>query len=147
MTSSSQKASMKVPARRRGNTELVFRWKRNGKRLNESPRPKAGKCLNDDYAVPGALASMKVPARRRGNPGGSTQRFMNFSGLNESPRPKAGKWCEVALSPQVKPASMKVPARRRGKATRNWPAIMRQKRVLCENLAAGLHKKYTQVAI
>ena len=36
--------------------------------LNESPRPKAGKCVADSGVVVGFLASMKVPALRRGNP-------------------------------------------------------------------------------
>ena len=80
---------MKVPARRRGNGSIA-----PGETitvgLNESPRPKAGKCFYRLYQGFHSVASMKVPARRRGNPA----TFFNGSlgsGLNESPRPKAGK--------------------------------------------------------
>ena len=63
----------------------------NQQRLNESPRPKAGKSLGK-WGI-GAI----------------------LIGLNESPRPKAGKFhpghfCHV----RTRHASMKVPARRRG---------------------------------
>ena len=104
---------MKVPARRRGNGSIA-----PGETitvgLNESPRPKAGKCFYRLYQGFHSVASMKVPARRRGNgvpPGacfprpfasmkvparrrGNPATFFNGSlgsGLNESPRPKAGK--------------------------------------------------------
>ena len=60
-------ASMKVPARRRGNANLTEQQKDVVTGLNESPRPKAGK---------------STPA--------TGSEFVQ-QGLNESPRPKAGK--------------------------------------------------------
>ena len=60
-------ASMKVPARRRGNQSVVECLPASTSRLNESPRPKAGKFL-------GAVAVLMIDVS-----------------LNESPRPKAGK--------------------------------------------------------
>ena len=60
-------ASMKVPARRRGNEPLPVFTVDSSFRLNESPRPKAGKSGHRRAAQ----------MRRRC--------------LNESPRPKAGK--------------------------------------------------------
>ena len=61
-------ASMKVPARRRGNTPITD---------PHNPNPTA--------------ASMKVPARRRGNTWMTTVQASCSRCLNESPRPKAGK--------------------------------------------------------
>ena len=58
--------------------------------LNESPRPKAGKCDPLGLASDRVHASMKVPALRRGNTEGR-------------------RVCEVSVT-----ASMKVPALRRG---------------------------------
>ena len=60
--------------------------------LNESPRPKAGKYLENLHLVFTPHASMKVPARRRGN---------------ENPQ-------KQPQHPRLGKASMKVPARRRG---------------------------------
>ena len=61
-------ASMKVPARRRGNPALVM-------------------VMTPSLTV----ASMKVPARRRGNPLRRSRWLVADVSLNESPRPKAGK--------------------------------------------------------
>ena len=82
---------MKVPARRRGNGSIA-----PGETitvgLNESPRPKAGKCFYRLYQGFHSVASMKVPARRRGNQIIHLVLLHRQPGLNESPRPKAGKW-------------------------------------------------------
>ena len=59
---------MKVPARRRGNEISQLVNSRFTPRLNESPRPKAGKFLT------GGLSLFQLLR------------------LNESPRPKAGKY-------------------------------------------------------
>ena len=61
-------ASMKVPARRRGNPATFFNGSL-GSGLNESPRPKAGK-----------LKPLEA--------------ISELVSLNESPRPKAGKFHE-----------------------------------------------------
>ena len=84
--------------------------------LNESPRPKAGKCLSIGTTISLFVrASMKVPARRRGNRAGSALAVRRRS-LNESPRPKAGKLFVIASLGLSCSASMKVPTRRRGNA-------------------------------
>lgn len=65
-------ASMKVPARRRGNCPVAYDGRTSTYRLNESPLPKAGKWAR----VAGEVDAMrktphlKSPARKRGNAGG-----------------------------------------------------------------------------
>ena len=80
-------ASMKVPARRRGNTSA-----RTGRSqlpgLNESPRPKAGK----------SHRQWRLRSRS--------------TCLNESPRPKAEKFIDNAATDVRLRASMKIPAQR-----------------------------------
>ena len=107
---------MKVPALRRGN-----QWSRTSqcrtRGLNESPRPKAGKCLRRGRLL---LMNMglnesprpkagKFPRARQWRPESSRLNesprpkagklryqlvpVATTTGLNESPRPKAGKWC------------------------------------------------------
>ena len=84
----STKASMKVPARRRGNRDAPEANRSWPLRLNESPRPKAGKC----HAAP-------ANGTRRGR-------------LNESPRPKAKKSESRSFKHTgTACASMKVPTR------------------------------------
>ena len=69
-------ASMKVPARRRGNGTLTPSYRRFTRRLNESPRPKAGKWRPNQPVQP-----------------------PEDTCLNESPRPKTGKSAERAGAP------------------------------------------------
>ena len=67
-------ASMKVPARRRGNRDAPEANRSWPLRLNESPRPKAKKLESRSFKHTGtACASMKVPTRGGGNlpPAGS----------------------------------------------------------------------------
>ena len=68
-------ASMKVPPKRKGNPRPGFLWRRNLRRLNESPSEKEGKCL-----------CLRLVA-------------MNRRRLNESPSEKEGKWCAMFCVP------------------------------------------------
>ena len=133
-------ASMKVPARRRGNPVLSrTRQKGNGglnesphpkvgksrlppvmvartsASLNESPHPKVGKFLGCCEGWVSGAASMKVPTRRWGNIRCNLRERRGASCLNESPHPKVGKFRIRGRKSGVSlPASMKVPTRRWG---------------------------------
>ena len=82
---------MKVPTQRRGNPAGSGPLHLRLTALNESPRPKAGKCGDATTCLRSAgQPSMKVPARRQGN-AETVKGGVKAWSLNESPRPKAGK--------------------------------------------------------
>ena len=109
-------ASMKVPARRRGNRPRRpylhgVRWC-----LNESPRPKAGKwVVGNSQVLDEGLASMKVPARRRGNELVAERSTRVRLASMKVPARRRGNGGQTSLCNRQRiRASMKVPARRRG---------------------------------
>ena len=108
---------MKVPARRRGNPNRQRQVTPPIARLNESPRPKAGKCSFARSGLPLLRASMKVPARRRGNVGDIITLDVAQNASMKVPARRRGNHSLQKPSQSSPPlASMKVPARRRGNA-------------------------------
>ena len=105
---------MKVPARRRGNALHKRCTVAPHLRLNESPRPKAGKCLLKVAVRRRLIASMKVPARRRGN---GCEHFPALceetASMKVPARRRGNSWDDEGCCAGCC-ASMKVPARRRG---------------------------------
>ena len=84
-------------------------------RLNESPRPKAGKwVVGNSQVLDEGLASMKVPARRRGSIIIHRQHDSNVTASMKVPARRRGNELVAERSTRVRLASMKVPARRRG---------------------------------
>ena len=109
----SQDASMKVPARRRGNELVAERSTRVRLASMKVPARRRGNGGQTSLCNRQRIrASMKVPARRRGNHLASGS-LSTTRCLNESPRPKAGKWGSFDIPNDLTMASMKVPARRR----------------------------------
>ena len=85
--------------------------------LNESPRPKAGKCLTQARCADVRLGLNESPRPKAGKSvEGVVASSAGAACLNESPRPKAGKFDATEGIMQILDASMKVPALRRG----NW---------------------------
>ena len=85
-------------------------------RLNESPHPKAKKSESRSFKHTGtACASMKVPTRRRGNNQPANEATQHQCYLNESPHPRGRKFaaCGVIRAAPM-PTSKKVPTRKRG---------------------------------